>query len=106
MASLRYSGAAKKIEAQYARAWSDSRHNAGKRFLKLFRRLLRKHNTRRHIITIAGGMGMYYVSVNGEMLMDKRNRQYRATPVYELLHDIQDCLSSDWDYTLEGERLN
>lgn len=95
-----------KIHRQMEHALNKVYINAGKRHLRVFRRLLRKHNTRNHKITVEGGMGMYYVAVNGKHLLDRKHYQYRATPVYELLHDIQDAFLSDWDWTLEGESLN
>lgn len=98
--------AAVKIEDQLERDIGKAAENAAKRYLTLYRRLLRKHNTRNHVITVEGGMGCYNIEINGKDLLDRAHYQYRATPVYELLHDIQDSFLSAWDYHLEGERLN
>lgn len=72
-----------------------------KKFLKYFRKLVKRHNYSRHVITISAAMGLPTVAVDGVWVDNKPHRG-----AYLLLQEVDQALDWDWAAYLDGERLN
>jgi hypothetical protein len=107
------SAAFNRIGTRYDNAKSKADERAGKSYLKHFRKLVAKHNTKNHAgqIAITAGMGACGVTIDGVGLSyDPRwngfNQRRDTTPLMQLLFAIDEALDYDWAYTLDGEVLN
>lgn len=74
------------------------------RFLDYYRGLLKKHNTKRHKITLLCGMGICCVMIDGRHLHDY-DYNY-DTGIFKLLQQIEDSIDNDWGCYLDGQSLN
>lgn len=95
------SKAFQKLESQQEDAIERVHERSAKRFLKYFRKLLKRHNYSRHVITVSASMGMCTVDVDGEWVRNKP--PYGA---YLLLQEIDQAMNYDYAHYLDGERLN
>lgn len=108
MTAVAYSDAFKKISDQHDDALCKARQKTAKLVLAHYRKLLKRYNYSRHVISIEGGMGMYGVYIDGECINWKPggDKMAKRSDAYALLVEIGDSLDSEWDYHLAGERLN
>lgn len=105
--------AMRRIEEAYDDAKNKVDERIGKRYLKLFRKLVAKHNSENHAgkITICAAMGMCTVQIAGVSIEHDRrwngwNKRKEASPLVRLLFDIDGALDYDWACSLDGEALN
>ena len=111
--ALDRSPAFNRIRDAYDNAKAKVDERIAKRYLKHFRRLVAKHNTKNHAgkITISAAMGACSVDIDGVSIEhDSRwngwNQRKGCTPLMRLLFDIDSALNWDWAYALDGEALN
>jgi LytS/YehU family sensor histidine kinase len=102
-----------RIEENYSNAKAKVDGRTGRSYLKLFRRLVAKHNTKNHAgeIKIYAAMGACGITIGEHMLgHDSRwngfQHREKTTPLMALLHEIEQALDYDWAWTLDGEALN
>lgn len=105
--------AMRRIEEAYDDAKGKVDERIGKRYLKLFRKLVAKHNTKNHAgkITISAAMGACSVDIDGVSIEHDRrwngwNQRKNFNSLMQLLFDIDAALDYDWAYTLDAEALN
>lgn len=111
--AVELSKAFNRIEGNYENAKAKADERAGQSFLKYFRKLVAKHNTKNHAgkITIVAAMGMCGVYIDGVSLSsDHRWNGFahhpNVTPLMQLLFAIEETMDYDWAWTLDGEALN
>lgn len=111
--ALEERGDFRRIEENYGNAKAKVDERTGRSYLKLFRRLVAKHNTKNHAgkIKIYAAMGACGITIGEHMLAhDSRwngfQHREKTTPLMVLLHEIEQALDYDWAWTLDGEALN
>lgn len=89
---------------EHERATIRIERKCAKKMLAYYRKLLRKHNTKNHVIACWEGMGACGVTINGQMLGNFPAP--RSMGILQLLSDIEESMDSSWAYLLGGEVLN